>query len=64
VEEYLLSIVERAMAESPFVPEASQGLGVEERAAAFEAWSAGHRSTPNLPDDAVSRESMYDDRDH
>jgi hypothetical protein len=31
----------------------------EERAAAFEAWSAGHRGTPLLSDDAVSCEAMY-----
>jgi hypothetical protein len=31
----------------------------EERAAAFEAWSAGHRPSPLLSDYAVSREAMY-----
>ena len=58
VEEYVLAIVERAL-----LPEAESALGPEERAGAFEAWSAGHRATPDLSDEAVSRESMYDDRD-
>ena len=58
VEAYVLAMVERAL-----LPEAQSGLGPEERAAAFEAWSAGHRATPDLSDEAVSRESMYDDRD-
>jgi hypothetical protein len=35
----------------------------EQRAAAFEAWSASHRRTPLLSDYAVSRESIYSDCD-
>lgn len=38
-------------------------LSVEERAAAFEAWSASHRSTPPLSDYAVSREGIYEGRE-
>jgi len=38
-------------------------LTSEERAAAFEAWAASHRVTPPLSDDAVSRESIYEDRE-
>jgi len=39
-------------------------LTPEERAAAYEAWSAQHRSTPPLSDYAVSREAMYEGSDH
>lgn len=56
LEEYLLSVVESA------VPPESR-LSPAERGAAFEAWSAGHRFTPPLSDDAVSRESMYESRE-
>jgi hypothetical protein len=38
-------------------------LPPEERAAAFEAWSAGHRFSPPLSDYAVSREAIYEGRD-
>lgn len=58
LEEYLLSMVEgTALAAT------QKGLSPEERARAFEAWSAGHRPTPDLSDHAVSRESMYEGRD-
>jgi len=58
LEEYLLFMVEGAvMLETPKVASA------EERAAAFEAWSAGHRPTTLLSDYAVSREAMYEGRD-
>jgi predicted transcriptional regulator len=40
-----------------------QTLSPEERAVAFEAWSAGHRSTPPLSDYAVSRDGVYEGRD-
>jgi hypothetical protein len=59
VEEYVLSMVEGAV-----LPTSHQALSAEERAAAFEAWSAGHRPTPPLSDYAVSREAMYEGRDH
>ncbi len=59
VEEYVLSMVEGAV-----LPAAPKALSAEERAAAFEAWSAGHRPTPPLSDYAVSREAMYKGRDH
>ena len=58
VEQYLLTLVESAVL--PTEPM----LSPEERAAAFEAWSASHRTTPLLSDHAVSRESMYEGRDH
>jgi len=58
VEEYLLSVVESAV-----LPMMQQTLSNEERAAAFEAWAAGHRPTPPLSDSAVSRESMYEGRE-
>jgi hypothetical protein len=59
VEEYLLSVVEGAV-----LPAAPKTLSPEQRAAAFESWSANHRFTPPLSDYAVSREAMYDGRDH
>lgn len=58
VEEYVLSVVEGAV-----LPGAKNRLSPEERAAAYEAWSARHRPTPPLSDDAVSRESMYEVRE-
>jgi hypothetical protein len=59
VEEYLLAVVEGAV-----LPMPPKALSAEERAAAFEAWSAGHRPTPSLSDYAVTRESMYEGREH
>lgn len=53
IEEYLLSMVEGAVLPTPTT------LG-SERAAAFEAWSAGHRHSPPLSDYAVSREGIYE----
>jgi hypothetical protein len=58
VEEYLLSVVEDVV-----LTTMQKTLSSEERAAAFEAWSAGHRPTPLLSDYAVSRDSMYDAHD-
>jgi hypothetical protein len=59
VEEYLLSMVESAV-----LPATPQTLSAEERAKEFEAWSAGHRPTPPLSDYAVSRDAMYEGREH
>ena len=59
VEEYLLSMVEGVV-----LPAAPSTLSPEQRAAAFEEWSASHRATPLLSDDAVSREAMYEGIDH
>lgn len=59
LEEYLLSMVEGAALSA-----SHKTLRPEERAAAFEAWSANHRPTPDLSDYAVSRESMYEGRNH
>jgi hypothetical protein len=59
VEEYLLSMVEGVV-----LPAAKITLSPEQRAAAYEAWSANHRATPPLSDYAVSREAMYEGRDH
>jgi hypothetical protein len=58
LDEYLLSMVEGVV-----LLKAQESSSAEERAAAFEAWSAGHRPTPFLSDYAVSREAMYEDRD-
>jgi hypothetical protein len=59
VEEYVLSVVEGSV-----LPAIKNRLSPEERAAAFEAWSAHHRPTPPLSDYAVSREAMYEGRKH
>jgi hypothetical protein len=59
VEEYVLSLVEGAA-----LPGIKNALSPEERAAAYEAWSAQHRPTPPLSEHAVSREAMYEDREH
>jgi hypothetical protein len=59
VEEYLLSMVEGVV-----LPATQKTLSPEKRATAFEAWSANHRATPPLSDYAVSREAMYEGRDH
>ena len=58
VEEYLLSMVEGAV-----LPATRKTRSPEQRAAAFEAWSANHRPSPPLPDHAVSRDVMYEGRD-
>ena len=58
LEEFLLSMVEGAV-----MPVVAKALTSEQRAAAFEAWSRGHRPTPPLSDYAVSREAIYADRD-
>jgi hypothetical protein len=59
VEQCLLFMVEGAV-----LPAAPNTSSPEQRAAAFEAWSANHRVTPPLSDYAVSRESMYEGRDY
>jgi hypothetical protein len=59
VEEYVLTLVEGTV-----LPAAKNGLSPEERAAAFEVWSARHRPTPPLSDGAVSREALYEGREH
>jgi len=59
VEEYVLSVVERTV-----LPAVKNRLSPEERAAAFESWSARHHPTPPLSDYAVSREAMYEGREH
>lgn len=38
------------------------GAGGEKRARAFVQWAKGHRDTPPLSDEAISRASMYPDR--
>ena len=58
LEEYLLSMVESAV-----IPVTGKRLTPEQRAAAYEAWSASHRATPPLSDYAVSREGIYEGRD-
>ncbi len=59
LQEYLLSMVEGVALSAK-----QKAMSPEERAAAFETWSAGHRPSPDLSDYAVSRESIYEGRDH
>jgi hypothetical protein len=54
----LLSVVE-----SVVLPTEPNESSFEQRAAAFESWSANHRNTAPLSDFAVSREAMYEGRD-
>lgn len=57
LDEYLLSLVEGAVASST-----NGTASAEERAAAFEAWARSHPPfAPPLSDDAISRESIYDE---
>jgi hypothetical protein len=58
VEAFLVRVVEGAV-----IPAAEKTQSAEERASAFEAWSLGHRMTPPLSDDAVSREAIYEAQD-
>lgn len=58
LEDYLLAMMEGAV-----LLKTQESSSAEERAAAFEVWSAGHRPTPLLSDFAVSREAMYEGRD-
>jgi len=58
LEEYLLAMMEEAS-----LVKTLESASAEERAAAFEAWSAGHRSTEPLSDFAVSRDSIYEPRE-
>jgi hypothetical protein len=58
LQEYLLSVVEGAV-----LLKAQESASAEERAAAFELWSAGHRPTPLLSDYAVGCEAMYEVND-
>jgi hypothetical protein len=58
LEEYLLAMVEGAVLQGE-----PKALTPEQRADAYEKWSASHRATPPLPDFAVSREAMYQDSD-
>jgi hypothetical protein len=59
VEEYVLSVVEGAV-----LPTVKNMLTPEEQAAAYETWSRQHRPTPPLSEAAVSREAMYEGREH
>jgi hypothetical protein len=58
VEAFLLLVVEGAV-----LPATQKTQSAEERAAAFEAWSASHRATPPLSDYAVSRDAIYEGQD-
>jgi len=41
---------------------ASTGTSGDEKARAFVQWARGHRYTPPLSDEAISRATMYPDR--
>jgi hypothetical protein len=55
VEAFVLRVVEGVVLSAT-----EKAQSVEDRAAAFEAWSLGHRITSPLSDYAVSRDSIYD----
>jgi hypothetical protein len=57
VEDFLVSMVEGV------VQPAAKALTSDQRADAFEAWSASHRLAAPLSDYAVSREGIYEGRD-
>jgi hypothetical protein len=57
LEDYVLSMLEGSVVT---IAQTQKMLTPEQRAAAFEAWSANHRHTPPLSDYAVSREGMYE----
>lgn len=57
LEHFLQSLVEA------YVFSGKHPMTPEERASAFESWSAGHRVTRPLSDDDISREAMYKGRD-
>jgi hypothetical protein len=59
LEEYLLSILEGAA-----ISITQTTLSPEQRAIAYEAWSAAHKPTPALSDHAVSRDTIYESHDH
>jgi hypothetical protein len=58
LEQYVLTVVEGSV-----LPATPNTLSPEERASAFEEWSANHRPSPPLSDYAVSREAMHEGRD-
>ena len=45
------------------IPSEPQGMSPEQRAAAFDAWSANHPVTKPQSDYAVSREAKYEGRE-
>jgi len=55
VEAFALAVLEGAI-----LPTMPKALPSEERATAFEAWSAGHSVTQPLSDNAVSRDAIYE----
>jgi hypothetical protein len=56
-------VARRVLADAltPAVKDTAEESG-EEKARAFVQWAKGHRDTPPLSDDAISRASMYPDR--
>jgi hypothetical protein len=62
VEDYLKQLVERESSlNAPKVP--ARRLSAEEWAHQFEKWAASFPETPAIPDEALSRENLYPDRD-
>lgn len=59
LKDYLLSMVEGVALSA-----SQKASSPDQRADAFEQWARNHRASPPLSDHAVSRESMYEGRDH
>ena len=57
LDDYLQALVEKDVG----FASATRTSG-EEKARAFVQWAKGHRDTPPLSDEAISRASMYPDR--
>jgi hypothetical protein len=62
VEDYLKQLVEREL--SPNAPETAtrRRLSAEEWAHQFEEWADSFPEAPPIPDEALSRETLYPDR--
>ena len=54
---YLVDLVKRETAAASSIP-----LSGKQKAQAFIIWAKGHRPTPPLSDEAISRAIMYPDR--
>jgi hypothetical protein len=62
VENYLKQLVERESSlNAPRVP--ARRLSAEEWAHQFEKWADSFPETPPIPDEALTRENLYPDRD-
>jgi hypothetical protein len=58
VDVYLRELIDQKGTES----ERSNGLSSQERVRLLREWASGHRNTPLLSEDAISRENIYAER--